>query len=364
MNVRPFKGCYTALVTPMIKERSSPGSGFSTGPQMDYEGLEKLVNFQAENGVGGILAVGTSGESPTLSWEDHIKVIEAISHWNRKRSITIAGVGSNSTEETKTTMTHIRGMGLDVEAILLVDPYYNGPSSLEIAKEYVRPIAEEFREYQVIPYVIPGRTGTKLLPHDLALLHHEKDLGNVNAVKEATGDLDNMKLTRKFCGKDFDILSGDDDMTLKMMKDPEICASGVISVTSNVAPKAVSEMCHYALKGINDKATALENALKPLFEIVTVKTDEETPYGTRQVKARNPLPYKTLMNILGMPAGPCRRPLGKMTKSSFMKVLEAARKVHKNNPEIFEPVERFFDLDVGERLSDERKGDWKALFYE
>jgi len=326
--------------------------------ELDLEGLKRLVEFQVEQGVSGVLAVGTTGESPTLTWEEHNLVIEKIHEYVGGRAVTIAGTGSNSTEECLKATEHAKDIG--VEAVLLVDPYYNGPSSLEIRREYVAPVAEKFPEVQVIPYVIPGRTGTQLLPQDLAILHSEFD--NVRAVKEATGNFENMRLTRKLCGEDFDILSGDDDKTFQMMSDEEIRASGVISVASNVAPKAVQEMCSKYLEGKREEAAKLAEALKPLFQLVTVKTMEETRYGEVLCKSRNPVPYKTLMNILGMPSGPCRRPLGKMTKKGIQVVLNNVRLVYERNPEILEPIESFFDVRLEERLYNEKY--WKSLTYD
>jgi len=325
---------------------------------VDFEGLRALVDFQVSQGVSGILAVGTTGESPTLTWEEHNKVIEKIYEFNDGRSLTIAGTGSNCTRESIKGTIHAADIG--VEAVLLVDPYYNGPSSLEIRREYVGPIAARFPEVQVIPYVIPGRSGTQLLPQDLAILHSE--YSNVRAVKEATGNIENMKLTRKLCGEDFAILSGDDDKTFLMMTDEEIRASGVISVASNVAPGAVQRMTTLVLEGKIEEATELSVALKPLFSIVTVKTMEETSFRPALVKARNPLPYKTLMNILGMPSGPLRQPLGKMTRKGLETVLEAARTVYEKNPEILEPIERTFDVDLSKRLYEEKF--WKGLTYD
>jgi len=214
----------------------------------------------------------------------------------------------------------------------------------------VAPIAKMFPQLQIIPYVIPGRTGTQLLPEDLAILH--KQFPNMNTVKEATGDLENMKLTRKHCGEDFTILSGDDDKTFVMMTDPMIKASGVISVASNIAPKAVNYMTALLNEGKYDEAEKLRVALNPLFGIITVKTQEDTPYGKALCRARNPLPTKTLMSILGMPVGPCRQPLGKMTKNGIEVVLDAGRTVWKNNPEILKPIADFFGVDIESRLYD------------
>jgi 4-hydroxy-tetrahydrodipicolinate synthase len=169
-------------------------------------------------------------------------------------------------------------------------------------------------------------------------------------VKEATGDLKNMELTRQLCGDDFDILSGDDDKTYAMMISPDIGAGGVISVVSNVVPSAVVDMVHYLLDGNEEAASVIAQALQPLFSLVTVKTQEQTPYGPVTCKGRNPLAYKTLMNVLGMPSGPCRQPLGKMTRAGLEIVLTNARKVYETNPQILQPVADYFNVDLKDRL--------------
>ena len=333
-----FGGCYTALVTPMKPNR-----------QVDYEGLQMLVDFQVKEGVSGILAVGTTGESPTLDWNEHNEVIEKVYEYTGSKALTIAGTGSNSTKETVEGTEHAAHIG--VQCVLLVDPYYNGPSSLEIRREYVEPVASSFPEVQVIPYVIPGRTGTQLLPQDLAILH--KQYPNVSAVKEATGDLDNMRLTRQLCGSNFAILSGDDDKTFPMMSASDIAAAGVISVASNIAPRAVQNLTQALRDHRTKEADRLYAAIRPLFSMVTVKTQEQTPFGPVTCKARNPLAFKTLMNILGMPSGPCRQPLGKMTRAGLEIVLANARKVYETNPEILKPIANFFSVDIRERLYNE-----------
>lgn len=341
-----LSGCYTALVTPMTKIN-----------EVDYEGLSQIVEFQVEEGVSGILAVGTTGESPTLDWNEHNKVTERIHEYSNGKCLTIAGTGSNSTQEALEGTAHAQDAGINY--VLLVDPYYNGPSSLEIRREYVEPIAKRFPNVQIIPYIIPGRTGTQLLPQDLAVLH--KEYSNVSTVKEATGDLANMRLTRKLCGSDFIILSGDDDKTYQMITSPEIGSTGVISVISNIAPRAVQNMVQAALQKRTAEAFELCTALQPLFNIVTVKTQEQTPYGLVTCKARNPLACKTLMNVLGLPSGPSRRPLGKMTQSGLNVVLANARKVYENNYEILQPLEEFFCVNLKERLYKEKF--WQGLTY-
>ena len=341
-----IKGCFTAIVTP-----------FKEGA-VDYEGLDRLSEFQIKNGITGILAVGTTGESPVLSWDEHNKVIESVAGKTSGKCMCIAGAGSNNTKESLAGAKHAVEVGAD--AVLLVDPYYNGPSSLEIRREYVAPVATACPDMEIIPYVIPGRTGAQLLPEDLAILAKEFD--NVNTVKEATANLDNMKRTRECCGADFTILSGDDGMTLEMMTNSRIKAAGVISVATNVVPGAVTEMVQLLEQGGLDKAKSLAEALAPLFGLVTVSTMEKTPFGEVLCRARNPLGIKTLMSVLGMPAGGCRQPLGKMTQNGLNKVLEAARTVQVNNPELLQPIADFFNVDIEERL--ENPSNRQGLIYE
>ena len=150
-------GCYTAITTPYKDGR------------VDYQNLEKLVDFQIQSGITGIVAVGTTGESPVLNWDEHNKVTEVIAERSKGKCICIAGTGSNNTKESMAGTRHAAQAG--AHAVLLVDPYYNGPSSLEIRREYVAPIAAAFPDLDIIPYVIPGRTGAQLLPEDLALLY-------------------------------------------------------------------------------------------------------------------------------------------------------------------------------------------------
>ena len=330
-------GCYTAIITPF----QQGGAG------VDYDALAQLVDFQIENGIRGVLAAGTTGESPTLAWKEHNQVTEKVLERTKGRCIGIAGTGSNNTAECLSATEHAVKAGAD--AVLLVDPYYNGPSSLEIRKEYVAPVARQFPDTTIIPYVIPGRTGAQLFPEDLALLF--KEFGNVNTVKEATGNLDNMRRTRECCGPDYMILSGDDGITFDMMTDGGIAAAGVISVVTNVAPKAVADMVQLLHDGNLAEAKQLKDALDPLFGLVTVTTKETTPYGEVVCRARNPLAVKTLMTILGMPSGGCRQPLGKMSANGLSKVLDTARTIQERNPEILAPVADFFNVDVEERLN-------------
>jgi len=343
-----YRGAFTAIVTPFS----------NGGKSLDCEGLRALCEFQTKFGISGIVSVGTTGESPTLTWDEHLKAFRATFDSAASKSTVIASTGSNSTAECLEGTMHAKEIG--IRNVLLVDPYYNGPSSLEIRREYLEPVASAYPEVTVTSYVIPGRSGTQVLPQDLAIAYEHYP--NICAVKEATGDFGNMKSIRKLCGNGFTIMSGDDDKTLQMILDPEIKAAGVISVVSNVAPKSLQEMCQAALEGSADRAKSVANALQPLFDIVTVKTNEQTSRGTVVSKARNPLPIKTLMGVLGLPGGPLRPPLGKMTRQGVDLLLSKARKVQTEHPEVFEPLANFFDVNVDKRLAEEHY--WRGWYYD
>ncbi|MBT7262100.1 MAG: 4-hydroxy-tetrahydrodipicolinate synthase [Desulfobacula sp.] len=329
-------GCYTALITP-----------FNPAGELDQEGLEQLIDFQIENDITGILATGTTGESPTFKWKEHDHVIAQVAKLAKDKCIRIAGTGSNNTIEALEAAGRAAKEGVD--AVLMVDPYYNGPSSLEIRREYYEVIAKAYPDVAIIPYIIPGRTGSQMLPQDLAIL--AKNFSNISCVKEATGNLENMKLTRKFCGNNFKIFSGDDALIYDIMTDPEIKACGSISVMSNIIPKFMAQMALLLNQGDVDGAGKIHTAIKPLFDLVVVNTQEESEFGPVYCRARNPLPLKTLMQLLGMPGGPCRSPLGKMTQKGFHVLLDTAKTVQAKNPEIFEPIALFFNVDIEERLN-------------
>ena len=341
-----YEGCYTAIITP-----------FNDDTSVDYEGLGNLVDFQVSQGVDGILAVGTTGESPTLSWDEHEKVIRIVHERAGGKVRVIAGTGSNNTKECIKATRFALGIGID--SVLLIDPYYNGPSSLEIRREYLEPVAREFPDLSIIPYVIPGRTGTHLLPQDIAIAN--SSCTNINGVKEATGNLENARMIRSLCSSSFSIISGDDEKTLDMILDAQIKATGVISVSSNIAPAAVSRMVKEALQNNSDGATEIQRQIEPLFDIVTINTAEESIHGTVQVKARNPLPTKTLMSIIGMPSGRPRKPLGRLTRKAIDMVVSRAIILYENS-KVLNPIEDFFDVDIGKRLYSDDYRD--RLYYE
>ncbi len=338
MRLEKFEGCWTAMVTPMLPNGD-----------VDYQGLEKNVLFQLSQGVN-LVPTGTTGESPTLDWHEHDRVIAETIRLAAGKAFVMAGTGSNATKEALRATEHAVETGTD--AVLLVDCYYNGPSSLELRNEYYGAIAKNFPQIFVTPYIIPGRTGTQLEVEDLVILNRRYK--NVRAVKEATGDLERMAKTRRLIGRDFDILSGDDDKTYEMMTNQDILAAGVISVVSNVVPGAVMDLTRAILGGDRDKAERLTTGLGPLFKIVTVKTMENYEGFTVPCRFRNPLPINTLMNGLGMPSGPCRQPLGKMTANGIAIVRKAIRTVYEKNPEFLAPIEEHYKVNLADRIADDR----------
>ncbi len=344
-----IQGVWTALVSP-----------FDPDLALDMDGLERNIEFQISQGVDGVVPTGTTGESPTLNWTEHNMVILHALRRCRNRCGVIAGTGSNSTAETIES-THIVAEA-GAHAVLMVDCYYNGPSSQELRDEYYAAVAAKFPRVTVVPYVIPGRSGTALAVEDLAILAGKYP--NISAVKEATGDLERMARTRSLIGDDFSIISGDDDITYTMMTEPGIRANGVISVMSNVVPGAISRMAKSVMSGDLVSAQAARDSIAPLLGIVTVKVDNDRklPNGeTVKVndRYRNPLPVKTLMAGLGMPAGFCRKPLGRMTDAGVEAVRTAVGQVWNHNPEVLAPIGDFFGVDVGARIADDSV--WKSL---
>ncbi len=337
MKLQKFEGCWTAMVTP-----------FDESGDLDLEGLRTNARFQISQGAK-LVPTGTTGESPTLDWKEHDTVIEEVVRLAKGETFIMAGTGSNSTREALRATKHAHEVGTD--AVLLVDCYYNGPSSLELRTQYHGVIAKEFPDLFVTPYIIPGRTGTQMEVEDVAILHRQ--FKNVRAVKEATGDLERMAKTRVLLGNDFDILSGDDDITFEMMTRHDISAAGVVSVISNVVPGAIGEMTRAILGGEEDKGFQLKEVLDHLFKIVTVKTVEEYEGFTVPCKFRNPLPIKTLMKGLGLPSGPCRPPLGKMTSKGVEIVRGAIKAVYERNKEILMPIQDYYKVNLKERIDND-----------
>jgi 4-hydroxy-tetrahydrodipicolinate synthase len=341
MKLERFEGCWTAMVTPLDRKG-----------EIDYKGLEKNILFQTENGAN-LVPTGTTGESPTLDWREHDQVITKTVKKAKGKVFVMAGTGSNSTKEALRGTKHAMEVG--AHGVLLVDCYYNGPSSLELRTQYYEVIAKVFRKAFVMPYVIPGRTGTKLEVEDLAILHRK--FKNVRSVKEATADLERMAKTRTLLGEDFDILSGDDDKTVEMMTRQDIRASGVVSVMSNIVPGPIGELVKAIRNGNMQKANRLKDVLDPLFKTVTVNTIESYEGFEVPAKFRNPLGIKTMMKGLGIPSGPCRPPLGKMTPKGTEVVRNALKTVYEKDKEILRPIQDFYRINIEERLSNDKY--WK-----
>jgi 4-hydroxy-tetrahydrodipicolinate synthase len=341
MKLERFEGCWTAMVTP-----------FDRKGEVDFEGLEKNIQFQIEHGAH-LVPTGTTGESPTLDWREHDRVITRTVKWGKGKAFVMAGTGSNSTKESLRGTKHAVEVG--AQGALLVDCYYNGPSSLEMRTQYYEVVAKAFRKAYIMPYVIPGRTGTKLEVEDLAILHRR--FKNVRSVKEATGDLERMAKTRTLCGEDFDILSGDDDKTYEMMMRNDIRASGVVSVMSNIVPGPILELVKAIRNGDAEKSNRLKDLLDPLFKVVTVNTIESYEGFEVPCKFRNPLAIKTMMKSLGLPSGPCRPPLGKMTLKGVEVVRNALKEVYEKDREALMPVQQFYKVNIEERLTNDRY--WK-----
>jgi len=341
MKLERFEGVWTALATP-----------FNRKGEIDFEGLGKNINFQIANGAH-FIPTGTTGESPTLDWKEHNQVIARTVKLAKGRAFVVAGTGSNSTREAFRGTKHAVEVGS--QGVLLVDCYYNGPSSLELRTQYYEVIAKAFRKVFIMPYIIPGRTGTKMEVEDLAILHRK--FKNVRSVKEATGDLTRMAKTRTLLGEDFDILSGDDDITYEMMAREDIRSSGVVSVIANIVPGPIGEMVKAISIGNMQKANRLKETLNPLFKLVTVNTVESYEGFDVPCKFRNPVPIKTIMRGLGLPSGPCRPPLGRMTPKGVEVIRRALREVHGKNREVFRPLEEFYKVRMEDRISNDNY--WK-----
>ena len=343
-------GLWTALVTP-----------FSSDLQVDHDGFRRLIEFQVEEGVDGVLPCGTTGESPTLSWREHDAVVDAAVRAVENRVAVLAGTGSNNTQEAIRATKQAKESG--ATAALLVDCYYNGPSSLELRTEYYERILDKVEDIPVVPYVIPGRSGCALSAADLAVLHLN-DQKRVPAVKQATGDLERMRLDRKLAGSALSILSGDDELTLTMMRDEEIRACGVISVLSNLVPGAIGGMIRAQAADDGDETDRLASALAPILQLVTctVTAVRTLPNGQSVEvtdKFRNPVPVKTMMAGLGMLSSAKRAPLGRMSSTAVAQCREALREVHRADPGILGPIEEAFDIRIDQRLGDD--GVWSAL---
>jgi 4-hydroxy-tetrahydrodipicolinate synthase len=284
-----FEGSIVAIVTP-----------FKNG-EVDEAKLKELLEFHIQNGTNGIVPCGTTGESPTLSHEEHERVIDVTVETVAGRIPVIAGTGSNSTSEALRLTKHAKKAGSD--GALLITPYYNRPTQKGLYEHYMK-IADTV-DIPMIIYNIPSRTGIDLLPETLAKLAEHK---NIIGIKEATGLMKRASEIVQACGKEFILLSGDDVATLPIMS---VGGKGVISVVANIAPADVAAMCSAVRAGDFQKAQELHYKILPLSIDLFIET--------------NPIPVKTAMKLMGMLNGEMRLPLCSMTESNLAK-LEATLK--------------------------------------
>jgi 4-hydroxy-tetrahydrodipicolinate synthase len=289
-----FEGTYTALVTPFKDEPGQP---------VDWEAFDALVDAQIAGGVTGLVPCGTTGESPTLSYEEHDQVIERTVKRARGRAQIVAGTGSNSTREALEMSRHAERAGAD--AIMLVVPYYNKPSQEGLYRHFVQ-VAAAVR-LPVVLYNIPGRSGVDLAPETLARIAEAAP--NVVATKEATGNVLRAQRLAQLLGSRLVVLSGDDSLTLAMAA---VGARGVISVTSNVAPAEVTRATRLALQGPADEALRAHLALLPLHEAMFL---EPSP---APVKAALALQGE-MREVLRSPMAPCTE----ATRKAVFAALEA-----------------------------------------
>ncbi|MHC1711455.1 MAG: 4-hydroxy-tetrahydrodipicolinate synthase [Solidesulfovibrio sp.] len=259
-----FRGAITALVTP-----------FRNG-KVDEDAFRAFIEWQIEQGIHGLVPCGTTGESATLSHDEHKEVIAICVDQVKGRVPVLAGAGSNNTREAIELTQHAKDAKAD--GALLITPYYNKPTQAGLVAHF-KAIGEQV-DMPFIVYNVPSRTAVNLLPETLAII--KKEVRQVLGVKEATGDLNQVSRVLEFCGQDFQVLSGDDFTALPTMA---IGGRGVISVVSNFAPQKMSAMCDAALTGDMVKAKALHFELSPLFRAAFLET--------------NPVPAKTALELMG-----------------------------------------------------------------
>ncbi len=276
-----FAGVYTALVTP-----------FQSDGSVDQDSLRKLVDFQIENGIAGLVPMGTTGESPTLSHEEHIDIVRIVVEQAASRVPVIAGAGSNSTVEAIALSRRSKELG--VAATLQVSPYYNKPTQQGLFEHFTK-IADEV-DLPIIVYNIPGRCGVNIANETMLRLAKHK---NIVGVKEATGNLPQAMefISRK--PKDFVVLSGDDNMTFPLVA---LGGSGVISVASNLLPKEMADFVGQALEGNFKEARRKHFDLLPLFKALFVET--------------NPIPIKAAMSMKGLIKETYRLPMCPMQREN------------------------------------------------
>ncbi|BCN29813.1 4-hydroxy-tetrahydrodipicolinate synthase [Anaeromicropila herbilytica] len=273
-----FKGAGVALITP-----------FKENMEVDYEKLEKLVDYQIENGTDSLVICGTTGEASTLTHEEHLECIRVAILRAKGRIPVIAGTGSNCTETAIYLSTEAMKYGAD--GLLVVTPYYNKATQKGLITHFTD-IAKEV-DLPIILYNVPSRTGCNITPDTAAIL--AKDVDNIVAIKEASGDISQVvSIVQKVEGR-MDIYSGNDDQIVPILS---LGGQGVISVLSNVAPKETHDICERFFKGDHKGSLDLQIKALPLINALFSEV--------------NPIPVKKAMNLLGYEVGTLRKPLTEM----------------------------------------------------
>jgi 4-hydroxy-tetrahydrodipicolinate synthase len=280
-----FKGSIVAIITP-----------FKNG-KLDEKKLRDLIEFHIKNGTLGIVPCGTTGESATLSFDEHDRVIEITVEQVKKRVPVIAGTGSNSTEEAIMLTKHAAKSGAD--GSLQVSPYYNRPTQKGLY-EHFKAIADSV-SIPIILYNIASRTGVNIEPETIAKL--AENCKNIVGVKEASGNLDQMSRIKALCPGSFNLISGDDSLTLPILS---IGGTGIISVVANIVPKDVANLVSEFEKGNLKKAQEIHFKLLPLIKAIFIET--------------NPIPVKTAMGLMGMCEPDLRLPLCEMLPENLEKL--------------------------------------------
>ena len=285
-----FKGSIVALITP-----------FKDG-EVDYEALGKLIDFHVDNGTDAVLVCGTTGESPTLTFEEHDKVVEfAVKHAAGRIKV-IAGTGANATHEAVHLTAHAKEVGAD--AALLVVPYYNKPTQEGLYRHFSA-VAEEV-DIPIILYNIPSRTGVEISVDTVYRL--VSDYPNIVGSKESTPNMDRISELVGRLGESFAVLSGDDSLTLPMMS---LGAKGVVSVANNILPREIKTLTDLALAGDFKKARELHLKLYPVFKALFIET--------------NPIPVKTACWMLGMCEKEFRLPITPMKEENENKLRQVLK---------------------------------------
>ncbi len=288
-----FKGAGVAIVTP-----------FKENLEVDFDQLEKLIDFQINNGTDSIIICGTTGESSTMSHEEHIEVIRACASYVNKRVPVVAGTGSNCTDEAIYLTKEAQKAGAD--GALVVTPYYNKCTQKGLV-EYYKTIAAAV-DIPLIMYNVPGRTGCNIAPATAAQIVKEAD--NVVAMKEASGNISQVAELMNRTNGDIDLYSGNDDQIVPIMS---LGGLGVISVLSNVAPKETHDICAKYLAG--DVKGSLELQMKYLDLCKALFCEV------------NPIPVKKAVELMGMCNGLVRRPLTEMEPDNALKLAAEMKKV-------------------------------------